>query len=137
MGFLNNQYMFSAAEDFVDVMKKYSQAVLVGNNTAGTSGQPLCEALESSGIFRICMRRCVARNGEDIYSKGFTPDIRIMPAAEDIASGRDAVPENGMGIINVYLKSSQTQNKDYPGNTQSAVPAFVHLHWSHLFRSFP
>ena len=96
---LMNQYTFSAAEDFGDVMKMYTKAVFVGNNTGGTSGQPLCEALESGGFFRICTRRCVAQNGEDIYNKGFTPDIRIIPTAADIASGRDAVLEKGMEII--------------------------------------
>ena len=33
------------------------------------------------------------------YNKGFTPDIRIIPTAEDIASGRDAVLEKGLEII--------------------------------------
>ena len=96
---LMDQYTFSAAEDLVDVMKMYTEAVFIGNNTGGTSGQPLCEALESGGLFRICTRRCVAQNGEDIYNKGFTPDIRIIPTAEDIASGRDRVLEKGLEII--------------------------------------
>ena len=96
---LMNQYTVSAAEDFIDAMKMYTKAVFIGNNTAGTSGQPLCEALESGGFFRICTRRSIAQNGEDIYNKGFTPDIRIMPTAEDIASGRDAVLEKGLEII--------------------------------------
>lgn len=96
---LMNQSTFSSAEDFVDVMKMYTNAVFVGNNTAGSSGQPLCEPLESGGFFRICTRRCIAQNGEDIYNKGFTPDIRIIPAAEDIASGRDVVLEKGLEII--------------------------------------
>ena len=96
---LMNQSTFSAAEDFVDVMKMYTNAVFVGNNTAGSSGQPLCEPLESGGFFRICTRRCIAQNGEDIYNKGFTPDIRIIPAAEDIASGRDVILEKGSEII--------------------------------------
>ena len=96
---LMDQYTFSAAEDFIDVMKMYTEAVFIGNNTGGTSGQPLCEALESGGFFRICTRRCVAQNGEDIYNKGFTPDIRIIPTALDIASGRDMVLEKGSEII--------------------------------------
>ncbi|MDO5327964.1 MAG: S41 family peptidase [Clostridia bacterium] len=96
---LMNQYTFSSAEDFVDVMKMYTEAIFIGNNTGGTSGQPLCEALESGGFFRICTRRCVAQNGEDIYNKGFTPDIRIIPTVEDIASGRDMVLEKGLEII--------------------------------------
>ena len=96
---LMNQSTFSAAEDFVDVMKKYTNAIFVGNNTAGSSGQPLCEALESGGFFRICTRRCIAQNGEDIYNKGFSPDIRMIPTKEDIASGRDTVLEKGLEII--------------------------------------
>ena len=96
---LMNQSTFSAAEDFVDVMKTYTKAVFVGNNTAGTSGQPLCEALDSGGFFRICTRRCIAQNGEDIYNKGFAPDFRIIPTAADLAAGRDIVLEKGKEII--------------------------------------
>lgn len=100
---LMNQFTFSAAEDFVDVMKMYTNAVFIGNNTAGTSGQPLCEALESGGFFRVCTRRCIAQNGEDIYNKGFAPDIRIIPAAEDIASGWDTVLEKGLEIMKTNI----------------------------------
>ncbi|MBR3017849.1 MAG: hypothetical protein IKH57_12385 [Clostridia bacterium] len=96
---LMNQSTFSAAEDFVDVMKMYTNAVFVGNNTAGTSGQPLCEPLESGGFFRICTRRCIAQNGEDIYNKGFAPDFRIIPSAADLAAGRDIVLDKGIEII--------------------------------------
>ena len=96
---LMNEYTISAAEDFIDVMKMYTDAVFIGNNTAGTSGQPLCEMLESGGAFRICTRRCIAQNGEDIYNKGFAPDIKITPTAEGIAAGRDEVLEKGLEII--------------------------------------
>ena len=96
---LMNQSTFSAAEDFVDVMKMYTNAVFVGNNTAGSSGQPLCEPLESGGFFRICTRRCIAQNGEDIYNKGFAPDFRIIPSAADLAAGRDIVLEKGIEIL--------------------------------------
>ena len=101
-----NQSTFSAAEDFVDVMKMYTNAVFVGNNTGGTSGQPLCEALESGGFFRICTRRCIAQNGEDIYNKGFAPDFRIILSDADLAAGRDIVLEKGTvhyGLLPVYL----------------------------------
>ena len=97
---LINQGTASAAEDFVDVMKMYTNAVFVGNNTAGSSGQPLCEPLESGGFFRICTRRCIAQNGEDIYNKGFSPDFRIIPSAAELAAGRDAALEKGLEIIN-------------------------------------
>ena len=100
---LMNEFTVSAAEDFIDVMKMYTDAVLIGNNTAGTSGQPLSGALESGGFFRICTRRCIAQNGEDIYNKGFTPDIRIIPTAEDFASSRDTVLQKGLEIIRTNI----------------------------------
>ena len=104
---LMNQSTFSAAEDFVDVMKMYTNAVFVGNNTGGTSGQPLCEALESGGFFRICTRRCIAQNGEDIYNKGFAPDFRIILSDADLAAGRDIVLEKGIEIIKGYSESNE------------------------------
>ena len=96
---LMNGGTVSAAEDFIDVMKTYTDAVFIGNNTAGSSGQPLCEPLESGGSFRVCTRRCIAQNGEDIYNKGFAPDIRIVATAKDIAAGYDAALEKGLEII--------------------------------------
>ena len=96
---LMNEYSVSAAEDFVDVMKTYTDAVFVGTNTAGSSGQPLFEQLESGGSFRICTCRCIAQNGEDIYNKGFAPDVRIVQIAEDFAAGRDRAMEKGLEII--------------------------------------
>ena len=96
---LMNQYTVSAAEDFIDVLKMYTDAVFIGNHTAGTSGQPLCGRFESGGFYRFCTRRCIAQNGEDIYNKGFAPDIRIIPTAEDLAAGRDTGMEKAMEII--------------------------------------
>ena len=89
----------SAAEDFVDVMKQHTDAVFVGNNTAGTSGQPYCVSLESGGYYRICTRRCIAQNGEDIYNKGFSPDIRIVRSLSDYLNGCDRAMETGIETL--------------------------------------
>lgn len=96
---LMNENTVSAAEDFIDVMKMYTDAVFIGKNTAGTSGQPLFENLESGGSFRICTRRCVAQNGEDIYNKGFSPDFEVEQTLEDFMERRDAVLEKAMEIL--------------------------------------
>lgn len=96
---LMNENTVSAAEDFVDVMKKYTGATFVGQNTAGTSGQPLFESLESGGMFRFCTRRCIAQNGEDIYNKGFAPDVRVAQTFEDFAAGRDRAFEQALEIL--------------------------------------
>ena len=97
---LMNEYTISAAEDFIDVMKMYTNAVFVGTNTSGSSGQPMFINLESGGMFFVCTRRCIAQNGEDIYNKGFAPDVTIAQTIEDFEAGRDAVLEKGLEIIN-------------------------------------
>ena len=98
---LMNELTFSAAEDFVDVMKAHTNAVFIGGNTGGSSGQPLFFKLESGGSFRICTRRCYAQNGEDIYNKGFSPDIRLPWTVRDVIDRRDA----GMAKALEYLRS--------------------------------
>jgi C-terminal processing protease CtpA/Prc len=96
---LMNEYTVSAAEDFVDVMKQYTDAVFVGNNTAGTSGQPYCVSLESGGFYRICTRRCIAQNGEDIYNKGFSPDVKVLQTLDDLTNGYDRAREKAIEIL--------------------------------------
>lgn len=96
---LMNEYTFSAGEDFVDAMKANTDAVFIGNNTAGSSGQPLFNALESGGSFRICTMRCKAQNGEDIYNKGFSPDIKVVGTLEDFIDRRDKAMEKGFEIL--------------------------------------
>ncbi len=100
---LMNEYTFSAGEDFVDAMKANTDAVFIGSNTAGSSGQPLCIPLESGGSFRICTMRCLAQNGEDIYNKGFSPDIRIERSLAEYVEGRDSVLEKAVSLLKEKL----------------------------------
>ncbi len=96
---LMNEYTFSAGEDFVDAMKANTDAVFIGSNTAGSSGQPLFISLESGGSFRICTMRCLAQNGEDIYNKGFSPDIRVERSLADYIEGRDPALEKATAVL--------------------------------------
>jgi C-terminal processing protease CtpA/Prc len=94
-----NEYTFSAGEDFVDAMKANTDAVFIGSNTAGSSGQPLFISLESGGSFRICTMRCLAQNGEDIYNTGFSPDIRVERSLADYIEGRDPALEKAIAVL--------------------------------------
>ena len=84
-------------------MKANTDAVFIGSNTAGSSGQPLCIPLESGGSFRICTLRCLAQNGEDIYNKGFSPDIRIERSLAEYVEGRDSVLEKAVSLLKEKL----------------------------------
>ena len=103
---LMNEYTFSAGEDFVDAMKANTDAVFIGGSTAGSSGQPLVELLESGGSFRICTMRCIAQNGEEIYNKGFSPDIRAEHSLSDYIEGLDRALDKAMDILREKCRSS-------------------------------
>ena len=55
--------------------------------------------LESGGSYRICTRRCIAQNGEDIYNKGFTPDVRVTVSLSDFLKGYDKAMETAIDIL--------------------------------------
>lgn len=67
-------------------------------------GDPAKMSWYNGGSFRICTRRCLAQNGEDIYNKGFAPDITISQTPEDYAAGRDRAMEKGIEIIKDRIK---------------------------------
>jgi C-terminal processing protease CtpA/Prc len=41
----------------------------------------------------------MAQNGEDIYNKGFSPDIRMLPTVEGFQAGQDPVFDKALEII--------------------------------------
>lgn len=97
---LANANTASAAEDFIDTMRFYTNATLIGTNTAGTTGEPLYQNLESGGFFKICTCRCDAQNGEDVYNKGFAPDIKVGLKLTDFISGDDPALKKAIELIN-------------------------------------
>ena len=69
---------FSAAEDFISVMRATGHATLVGEKTGGSTGNGIkvsiipgvCEA-------NICSKHDFAADGSDFVGHGFTPDIPV------------------------------------------------------------
>ena len=47
--------------------------------------------------------RCIAQNGEDIYNKGFSPDIRIERSLAEYVEGRDSVLEKAVSHLKEKL----------------------------------
>ncbi len=88
----------SAAEDFLIPLHHSGRTTLVGERTAGTTGQPLLVSLPA-GKARICTKRDTYPDGREFVGIGVIPDVEVHPTREDIASGRDAVLEKGLELL--------------------------------------
>ncbi len=83
----------SAAEDFLVSLEIERRAVIVGEPTGGSAGQPLFISLPGGGSGGICTSASWYPDGRTFVGTGIQPNIRVRPAVADVRSGRDAALE--------------------------------------------
>lgn len=81
----------SAAEDFAMPFKDNSRAVLIGETTAGSSGQPLFIDLGDGFRAWIGTKRETFPDGRAFEGVGIAPDMEIVQTATDLREGKDRV----------------------------------------------
>jgi len=110
----------SAAEDFVVALHASGRAILVGQKTAGTTGQPLMIKLPRGGKARICTKRDMYPDGREFVGIGIIPDVKVCPTQESTAAGRDTVlvkaitllaKESGVGPISATVLSAKVSSQ--------------------------
>lgn len=84
---------FSAAEDMAMAFAHSERGTIIGETTAGSTGQPLVFRLPGGGMARICAKRDSWPDGRPLVGVGVIPDIEVQPTLEDIRAGRDPVVE--------------------------------------------
>ncbi|UCF42477.1 MAG: hypothetical protein JSV99_07690 [Planctomycetota bacterium] len=89
----------SAAEDFLIPLHASGRAVLVGERTAGSTGQPLAVQLPGGGRARICVKRDTYPDGKEFVGVGVVPDVEVHSTQEDICAGRDTILEKAIEVI--------------------------------------
>jgi carboxyl-terminal processing protease len=82
---------WSAAEDFVMPFKDNQRAVIIGETSGGSTGQPYFHSFENGMLFSIGARRVYWPDGAPFEGLGVQPDITISPRREDLYGGRDLV----------------------------------------------
>ncbi|WP_299773411.1 S41 family peptidase [uncultured Pseudoteredinibacter sp.] len=82
---------FSAAEDFLVAFKQLQRGLIIGETSAGSSGQPLVFELPGGGSARVCVKRDQYSNGDDWVGVGIAPDIVVKESVEDVRAGVDVV----------------------------------------------
>lgn len=89
----------STAEDFVISLRQASRALLVGERTAGSAGNPINLPLPGGGQFRMATFRAYLPDGGEYVGIGLRPDVEIRPTKQDIQSGVDAVMDMGLEVL--------------------------------------
>jgi len=100
----------SAAEDFLITLHHSRRATMVGEKTAGTTGQPLFVSLPG-GTARICTKRDTYPDGREFVGIGVIPNVEIRPTREDIYKGRDVALARAMDVITTNAVSWSKSEK--------------------------
>jgi carboxyl-terminal processing protease len=79
----------SACEDFVMPFKDNGRAILIGESTAGSSGQPYYEDLGDGMRFAVGTKREFFPDGSQFEGVGVTPDHPLLPNARELQAGED------------------------------------------------
>ena len=89
----------STAEDFAISLREAGRAVLVGDPTAGSAGNPISRPLPGGGQFRMATFRAYLPDGGEYVGIGVLPDAEASPTKEEIRNGDDAARERGLAVI--------------------------------------
>ena len=107
---LTGHATYSTAEDFIIPFDYSGRAVLVGETTAGSTGNPLRVSLPGGGNFRVVTLRTLYPDGREWVGRGIQPCIEAHPLQIDIYEGRDPILAKGIEVIrnwDVYNKAKR------------------------------
>jgi C-terminal processing protease CtpA/Prc len=90
---------YSSAEDFIVPLHCAKRVILVGEKTAGSTGNPLRVPLPGGGNFRVVTVKCVYPDGREFVGTGIQPDVEVHPTQQDIYDGYDRVLASGVEEI--------------------------------------
>lgn len=81
----------SAAEDFLMLLKSNGRALIVGETTTGSTGQPMMQGFDNGIGFRVGTVRTTMPDGSPFEGVGIKPDVHVALTREDLYEDRDPV----------------------------------------------
>lgn len=99
----------SAAEDFLIPLHASHRATLVGQRTAGSTGQPMVIMLPGGGAAAICTKWDTYPDGREFVGVGVIPDVEVYATQAEVAAGlwsggKDPVLEKGAAVLREKLQ---------------------------------
>lgn len=106
MVILSGQYVGSAAEDFVLVMKENKRAVIVGEPTVGCVGEPMFVDLPGGYTAMISAKAYLSEDGTQPNDTGILPDIEIRQDYAAHLRGEDYQLDEALKVLKQSLRPS-------------------------------
>lgn len=94
---------FSAAEDFCVAFDFMKRGKLIGEPTAGSSGEPFFFNLPGGFSARVCSKHDLYPDGKEFVGIGIQPDILISQTINDERNGCDAVLEAALNYLDSII----------------------------------
>jgi C-terminal processing protease CtpA/Prc len=91
----------SAAEDFLIYADRMPHMIRIGENSYGSTGQPLMFSLPGGGSARICTKKDTYPDGREFVGVGVKPHIEVRRTLRDFLQNNDPVLARAM----VYLRT--------------------------------
>jgi carboxyl-terminal processing protease len=91
---------FSAAEDFLILLDGSKNIKLIGQPSAGSSGQPLMFELPKGLTGRVCAKRDTYPDGRDFIGIGIKPNIYVKKNVDDYKNGIDTELKTAINQLN-------------------------------------
>lgn len=95
----------SAAEDFTMQFDAVKRGLIVGQPTAGTTGQPIFSTLPGGGTLRVCVRKDAYPDGKEFVGKGIQPSLEIKESADSFRNGEDRVLFHALQEIKKVMRN--------------------------------
>lgn len=95
---LTNRSCFSAANNFVSVMKDLPNVTIVGAKTGGGGGMPFTSELPIGWSVRFSACPILDAKG-NVIENGIEPDYEVHAPDEELAEGKDAILEFALDLL--------------------------------------
>lgn len=95
---LTNRHTYSAANNFVQVMRLLPQVTIIGDRTGGGSGMPFTYNLPNGWNIRLSSSPILDANGNDT-EWGIDPDIKIDMDTTAALNGHDTILDKAIEVI--------------------------------------
>lgn len=102
---LSGQYVGSAAEDFVMIMKENKRAIIVGEPTVGCIGEPMFVDLPGGYTAMISAKAYLSEDGTQPNETGILPDIEVRQDYASHLQGKDYQLDSAIKIVSSMEKS--------------------------------
>jgi C-terminal processing protease CtpA/Prc len=96
---LTNRQSYSSTNDFVGIMKAFSNVTLVGDRTGGGSGLPMSLELPNGWSVRFSSSPMYDADMQ-CNEFGIDPDVKVDITSEDYNRGVDTIIETARKLLN-------------------------------------